>query len=411
MDEQISFIHAADLHLDSPFKGLANVPDHIFSQIRNSTFQALERLIDIAIQKKVDFVLLSGDLFDNEKQSLRAQLFLKKGFEKLKKHQITVYLSYGNHDFIRGNRHPVTYPENVYVFPDETVRSYSYVKNGRELAYIYGFSYENRAVTENKAEQYVIEKPEVPFHIAMLHGSVLGNEEHNVYAPFQRKELIDQDFDYWALGHIHKRQILHQANPSIVYPGNIQGRNRKETGEKGCYYVRLSKRETELTFIPLQSILFTEATVDLSSCNEIHQAEQMISERLKAIRINEPQLIELTISGNQNIREWESEQLLTELITIVNETSSEKTNWQYIFKTNTVVHEQIEEQLLLEGDHFIGELFRQFETTEIDSFLTELYRHRQGKKMLTPLSDKEKAEIKQKAKQLLTYELLKEVPK
>src|SRR5699024_8262458 len=153
MEKQVSFIHAADLHLDSPFKGLANVPKEIFTHIQNSTFQALDQLIDMAIQRDVDFVLLAGDLFDNEKQSLKAQIKLKNAFEKLETHRIFVYLSYGNHDYIRGNEHPVTYPQNVFVFKDEAVRSFPYIKNGQHLANIYGFSYMEREVTENKTKE------------------------------------------------------------------------------------------------------------------------------------------------------------------------------------------------------------------------------------------------------------------
>lgn len=410
MSEEISFIHAADLHLDSPFKGLANVPERIFHQIRNSTFHALDRLIHTAIEKDVDFILLAGDLFDNEKQSLRAQLHLKKAFEKLKEHEIPVYMSYGNHDYINGNQHPVTYPENVHIFPDETVRSFIFTKNGKELARIYGFSYEERAVTENKTGQYVIKNKQIPFHIAMLHGSVAGDKEHDVYAPFERKELLESDFDYWALGHIHKRQMLHQEDPIIVYPGNIQGRNRKETGEKGCYYVRLSKTASELSFTPLQSILFAEVTLDVTNCSEVHQVEKVLSERLEKLSASCPQLIDLTLtSRDQKIKQWESEQLLSEIVSIVNEANMDKQNWQYIYKTETVLVNHISDEILIDGDHFLGELVRQFETTEIDSFLTDLYEHRQGRKMLSPMTQGEKEKVKEKAKQLLIHELLKGV--
>src|SRR5699024_9663594 len=108
LDKEIIFIHAADLHLDSPFKGMSSVPESIFSEIRQSTFAAFDHLIEEAIERQVDFVLLVGDLFDNEKQSLKAQVHLRDAFKKLHRHGINVYLSYGNHDFIKGNRHPMT---------------------------------------------------------------------------------------------------------------------------------------------------------------------------------------------------------------------------------------------------------------------------------------------------------------
>src|SRR5699024_10142653 len=177
--ESISFIHAADLHLDSPFAGLSHVPEPIFSTIRESTFTALDRLVQAAIDKQVDFVLLVGDLFDHEQQSLNAQVRLRQAFEALERHGIQVYLSYGNHDYISGNRHPMDYPDNVHIFPDETVRSFIFAKNGTPVAAIYGFSYENRAVHQNKAEEYKLDRAAMPFHIATLHGSLATNTDHD----------------------------------------------------------------------------------------------------------------------------------------------------------------------------------------------------------------------------------------
>lgn len=219
MSGKISFIHAADLHLDSPFKGLANVPASIFKEICESTFVALDRLVSVAIDKKVDFVLIVGDLFDNEKQGIKAQIRLRKAFEELKEHQINVYVSYGNHDHINGNIHPVTYPDNVFIFSSEKVSQFIYKRNHQPIAQIYGFSYENRAVLTNKAQEYIVADRSIPFHIAMLHGSIQKNTVHDVYAPFQKSDLFQKDFDYWALGHIHQREVLGER-PPVVYPGN-----------------------------------------------------------------------------------------------------------------------------------------------------------------------------------------------
>jgi len=407
VNEQISFIHAADLHLDSPFKGLANVPEEMFNQIKDSTFKALDQLVETAIRRRVDFILIAGDLFDNEKQSLKAQIYLKKAFETLKKQGINVYISYGNHDYIHGNQYPVTYPDNVFVFPDETIRSFAYRKDNREIARIYGFSYMKRSVRENKACEYEIEKVDVPFHIAMLHGSIAGNAEHDVYAPFERKELIEKDFDYWALGHIHKREILNE-NPHIVYPGNIQGRHRKETGEKGCYHVTLTKTSCDLSFIPTHTILFHPLTVDVSECTEVHQTEAVIEKALSQVNNRTPQLIDLTLRSNHaNLKEWENVQLIDDIIDFINEMAVNKQNWQYIFKTTVETESVIADETLFEGEHFIGELFRQFEDTDIPFFLKDLYQHKQARKFLGPLSDEEEQAIKEKAKQLLMNELLK----
>ncbi|WP_067729820.1 metallophosphoesterase family protein [Oceanobacillus damuensis] len=405
MAEDISFIHAADLHLDSPFKGLINTPDSIFKEIRESTFKALERLVETAIEKEVDFILLAGDLFDNEKQSLKAQIRLRRAFEKLQQYKINVYLSYGNHDYIKGNIYPVTYPENVFVFPEEKISHFIFEKNNQPMAQIYGFSYENRSVLERKAEEYKISNSTIPFHIAMLHGSVLNNTEHDVYAPFQLTDLLKENFDYWALGHIHQREIL-KNSPPIVYPGNIQGRNRKETGEKGCYHVVLNKHHAELSFVPLQSIQFNSITLDVSECEQIHDLEKLILDGLTEKEF--PQLLDMTlVSNDKRIKDWENEKLLEEIIDLVNETIKNGRHWQFIFRVTVNVKQQFDENELFKGKHFFGELSRHFKEDPIKPYLSDLYQHRQARKYLDTLSEEEEKEIKEEAKQLLFNELLR----
>src|SRR5699024_6754102 len=315
----ISFIDAADLHLDSPFKGLSHLPETIFQKMKESTFEALNLLVEKAIDKQVDFVLLVGDLFDNEKQSLKAQVKLRNACEELKRHDISVYLSYGNHDFTRGNSHPVTYPDNVFIFPDEHVTHFTYQKNGAAKAAIYGFSYENRSVTTKKADEYEIASKDIPFHIAMLHGSLYSNTDHDVYAPFRLSDLTDKDFDYWALGHIHQREVV-KEDPPVVYPGNIQGRTSKEAGEKGCYHVELSARDASMTFLPLQSLEFNHRTADVSGCGELHQLESAILKTVTDSTVSAgPELLQLNLSGNQaKLEEWETS--LDDVIQLVNET-------------------------------------------------------------------------------------------
>src|SRR5690625_3998228 len=172
MNPSISFIHAADLHIDSPFKGMRNAPENVFESVRHSTFDAYDRLIDTALEKAVDFVLIVGDLFDHEQQSLKAQLHVKKGFERLEAADIAVYLSYGNHDYIEGNHYPIEFPENVHTFSEANVTAKPFTKDDETIAHIYGFSYVQRDVRENKATQFTVTNETIPYHIAMLHGTL-----------------------------------------------------------------------------------------------------------------------------------------------------------------------------------------------------------------------------------------------
>lgn len=399
MATSISFIHAADLHLDSPFKGLAHIPDYIFSDVRASTFKALDNLVLAAINKKVDFVLLAGDLFDNEHQSLKAQVYLRTAFERLKAHQIKVYLSYGNHDHMNGNVHPITYPDNVHIFPNEHITSFVFEKNDEKLASIYGFSYEERSLMKNKAIEYEVRDEAIPFHIALLHGSVHGNAEHDPYAPFYLQDLKKKAFDYWALGHIHKREILAES-PPVVYPGNVQGRHRNEAGEKGCYYVQMTSSGVDMEFIPLHSILFESRTIDVTPCKTIYEIEKAISSETKSNSCK--RLLHLTLhSRTENVLRFKEDGTLEELIELLNEVSILKDEWSYIYACRV---EMDERPLLERDDFFIGELAAALDELSVSDAAKDLLTHKEARKFLDDLPQEK---IKESAKQLLIYELLK----
>lgn len=407
MTQEITFIHAADLHLDSPFQGLAGAPEKLFQAIKDSTFTALDNLIEKAVAHRVDFVLITGDLFDHEKQSLKAQICLRQAFEQLASHDIEVFLSYGNHDYRKGNVHQVEYPNNVHIFPDEEVRTFLYEKNGRPAAQIYGFSYVDRAVTKNKAKEFVVKDAHVPFHIAMLHGSVQGNAEHDVYAPFQLSDLSSKGFNYWALGHIHKRQVL-KEDPYVVYPGNIQGRHRKETGEKGCYLVHLTRTKTNLTFLPLQNIEFTTMEVDVSDINEIFQLEPRIIQRAERIAKNALQLVDLKLhSDTEYLSDWQADGSLDEMLAIINESLASQEFWQFIYKMEVRLERASGLADNTYGEHFLAELKKRFNETSGEAYVAELYQHRQARKFLELPEEDIKNEWKREAEEQLFSRLLK----
>jgi len=407
MSKQVSFIHAADLHLDSPFTGLAHVPKSIFSDIRESTFSTLDRLVQVAIKKSVNFVLLVGDLFDYDKQSLKAHIKLRAACEKLQEHGIVVYISHGNHDYLNAKIHSITYPDNVFIFPDEKIRHFIYTYNQEPLAAIYGFSYENEAVFTNKAKQYNIKDSSIPFHIATLHGSLQTNTENDTYAPFRLTDLKKRNFSYWALGHIHQRCLLSES-PPIVYPGNTQGRHHKEDGEKGCYHVVLTETNSYLSFIPIQTIQFQSITIDVSSCDDIDNFEQTIRQRLKPLqRRTTPLLVSLQLTSNHpKLYEWEQYKYIDDIVDVFNESFVEEKDWIYIYRITTHV-KQSSLIDIVENDHFISELTKQFQDTPIDPLLTDLYGHRQGRKFVNHMTQDEALYIKQKAEQLLIQALLK----
>ncbi|MCJ8005894.1 exonuclease SbcCD subunit D [Lederbergia wuyishanensis] len=256
----IRFIHTADLHLDSPFIGLKHLPKELFNLIQESTFNAFEKVIDAAIDDGVDFIVIVGDLFDGEDRSIKAQARLRKQMERLKEKGINAFVLHGNHDHLQGNWATLNMPENVFVFGKD-IEMMSFISKRGDKVHLYGFSYGERHIVDRKVLEYQ-KLGSADFHIGLLHGHCEGGTSlHQPYAPFTIQELLKKDMDYWALGHIHTRQVLHE-NPFLVYPGNIQGRHKNEQGTKGCYHVSLSKSGLgNLSFIETAAILWETVNI------------------------------------------------------------------------------------------------------------------------------------------------------
>lgn len=246
MGTSFRFVHAADLHLDSPFKGFEQDLEGlengaaILHRLRESTFCAFNRIIDLCLAEKADFLLLAGDVFDVADRSLRAQLRLNEGLARLSEAGIPAFLVYGNHDHDAGWRAGLVPPEGVHTFGTEAVESRPVIRDGKEIARVYGISFPTRSVTENLARLFVREA-DAPFAIALLHANVDSTGGHADYAPCRLAELEAAGFDYWALGHVHEPRILRADAPCVVYAGNPQGRDVREAGERGCYLVSISE--------------------------------------------------------------------------------------------------------------------------------------------------------------------------
>ncbi|HLS67475.1 MAG TPA: DNA repair exonuclease [Pseudogracilibacillus sp.] len=397
LNDSLTFLHAADVHLDSPFRGLTSLPEAIYDEVKNSTFTTLDHLVHVAIEKNVDFILFVGDVFDEANRSIRAQMKFKEACEKLHAHHIFVYVSYGNHDYTDGTDDVIVYPNNVFVFPPGKVTSTTFVKNGIELANIYGFSYEKRAVTENKVSEYVMIDRDIPYHIATLHGALNEQTDHASYAPFQLSELRATPFHYWALGHVHERTVL-SVDPPIVYPGNMQGRHRKERGERGCYYVHMSKEKTTTQFIPLQAVTFEEVAVDVTECASIFDVERAVQREIVPLR--EKTLLSLTLRNNGTNRFSFTDETIKELLDVVNERLIEQEEWIYIYRYD--VYEKQKERVLSD-DTFYAELETTFAQLSLEEIVQDVTTHEIGRKFLTNLATED--ELIERARSYLLNEL------
>ncbi|TYO94467.1 metallophosphoesterase family protein [Desulfallas thermosapovorans] len=291
MNAGFSFIHAADLHLDSPFRGYDQIdfadPDtreNVLRQLRDCTFTALDNIVRACLLYRVDFLVLAGDIYDLTDRSLRAQLRFQSAMERLAEAGIPVFVAHGNHDHDDGRRAALTWPGNVYFFPAGEVAAWPVIRSEREIARVYGISYPRRDVCENYAALFKRE-PDAPFAVAVLHCNVGGDTEHANYAPCHLQELVQAGFDYWALGHVHRRNLLYKQNPWIVYPGNTQGRHPRETGARGCYLVRVQDSgATALEFLPVDCVRWEHVQVPIDGLATEQELLDKIDERLALLR-------------------------------------------------------------------------------------------------------------------------------
>lgn len=403
--KQVTFIHGADLHLDSPMVGLKSLPERIFKRLQESTFQAFRNLVNSAINYQVDFVILAGDLFDNEDRSVRAQVFLKNEMKRLANEGIAVYIVHGNHDHLSGNWASIQLPENAHTFSKQVEMKRHQSKE--TIVHLYGFSYPERHVFDRKIDEYRL-IPGADFHIGILHGNVEGNVDHGNYAPFQVKDLLGKNFDYWALGHIHKKSILNEE-PSIVYPGNLQGRNRKEQGEKGCYLINLTESSTELQFIETNDVIWKDFFIDASNCSSLDELYQLCNSHLENARREGKGILACFEIENLYFRDETFDSTLKEeLLETLQEQEKEEDSFVWPVKINVTDSMHWERDKLSEESDFYGELFEAIEKFEgFEKTVAPLYEHPIARKFLPTLSENDMEEIKGKAEALLIQQLLK----
>ncbi len=271
------FLHAADIHLDSPLRGLESYEDAPVEEIRNATRRAFDNLIELAIQEAVDFLLIVGDLFDGDWKDFNSGLFFIGHMGRLNKAGIPVYIVTGNHDAASQITNVMSLPENVTLFSAKKPSSVCLEKLG---VLIHGQSYPSRALMENIASHYPQNDPNY-FNIGLLHTALNGREGHEPYAPCSLDDLRSKGYDYWALGHIHKREEV-SRDPWIVFPGNIQGRHIRETGVKGATMVTVEDGLVqEVTHRELDVVRWILCRIDLSSCETIEAVHEKVQSAIE----------------------------------------------------------------------------------------------------------------------------------
>ena len=293
----MTFIHTADIHLDSPLTGLSAYPDAPVEMLRTATRDAFTNLVTEAIEQQIDFMVIAGDLYDGTWKDHNTGIYFCKEMGRLKKAGIPVYLLFGNHDAESEMTKKLQLPDNVFTF--DTRKPTTFILEHLKVA-LHGRSFKEKETLENLAAGYPVPVPGM-FNIGVLHTALEGNSAHATYAPCRLDELHAKGYHYWALGHVHEYQIWHGAS-IVVFPGNLQGRHIRETGPRGAVLVTADEsgvQEVDRLFVDV--LRWTSLEVNVTECSSLPEVVGAIGKALEAIVESSPSTIptavRVTVTG------------------------------------------------------------------------------------------------------------------
>jgi len=275
------FLHAADIHLDSPLRGLSRYEGVPAERVRLATREALCNLVDAATDEGVSFVVIAGDLYDGDWDHFGTGLFFCQAMGRLGEAGIEVYLLYGNHDADSVLTRRLPLPANVHAFGHRKAATFVHAAT---KAALHGRSYRDRDPGENLSAGYPAPLPGC-FNIGVLHTALTGGRPpHAPYSPCTPDELAAKGYDYWALGHVHEHDVV-ARDPHIVFCGNLQGRNIREWGPKGAVLVSVADNEVvELRHLALDAVRWTRVEVDVSAAAANLEVQSAVRAALSAAR-------------------------------------------------------------------------------------------------------------------------------
>lgn len=290
------FIHAADIHLDSPLHGLSRYEGIPADEIRGATRSAFDNLVQRAIDEKVDFVVIAGDLFDGDWRDMCTGLYFARAMGRLDQFGIPAFILAGNHDAESVISRSVPWPPNVRQFGARMADTHLLPELG---VAIHGQSFATPAVTENLVLAYP-DAIERSFNIGMLHTALAGRQGHADYAPCSLDDLKAKRYDYWALGHVHEYELV-CADPHVVFPGNTQGRTIRETGPKGAVIVTVDDGSVvSVERIELDVLRWASVEIDCTGAAAAEAPELMREALLSTWRDSSariPLVVRLTFVG------------------------------------------------------------------------------------------------------------------
>lgn len=409
------FIHCADLHLDSPLRGLERYEGAPSQDMREATRRSFANIIDLALEREVDFVLIAGDVFDGDWLDFNTGLFFANQLRRLADADIRAFIVRGNHDALSKISKAVTLPKNVHIF--KSSKPETVVDKNLGFA-IHGQSFATGVVTDDLAAQYPDTHSGL-LNIGLLHTALAGREGHEPYAPTTSEKLASKGYHYWALGHVHNREVVRE-NPWIVFPGNTQGRHARELGEKGCMVVEGDADEgiRSVEFVATDVARWQHLTVDASDITTLDDLQEAVQQAVRgAVKESSDRLLalRLSIGGRTTLHGklvGSPESFRADVCAWLNEASG-GTAW--LEKVKLSVSAPLDLAALAKRDDPFGMLLRRLDEIAADpealaklagSVLTELEQKipaelRERDKSLTPLSKEVRVEALSSARERL----------
>lgn len=379
----MKFVHAADLHIDSPLHGLEEYPGAPVERVRLAPREALKNLVRICLDEEVAFLIISGDLFDYDWRDFDTPLFVVNQFRLLEREGIRVFLIRGNHDSREEMSLKVPWPSNVTLFDYREAETFRVEEF--DVA-VHGMSFAKREVKENLVPRYPPPDKGL-FNIGLLHTNATGSTDHDPYAPCTIEDLTTKGYDYWALGHVHQQSVLHTF-PHIVYSGNTQGRHIRECGEKGSFLLTVEDgRVTDVQFRPTDVLRWFKVPVVLGQHEGLDDLYEQALSSLRAISIvADGRLagVRLEVRGNcaahrALVQEGPRQEAIARLRTLPGDVSDELWIEKIKFETRPAASRED----LSGGQDLIGDLLR-----SVDEILNNADRLQGMSAPLKPLMSK-----------------------
>ena len=360
---KLRFVHAADLHLDSPFQGIrSEAPGYVAETLHRATFDAYENIISLCLGERVDVLLVAGDVYDGADRSLRAQLKFVDGLARLDKAGIRSFICHGNHDPLDGWEARLDLPDGCVRFGAE-VEGAPVFPSEPERGAVYGISYPRREVRENLSLRFRGIGPPGGFNIGLLHANVGGNPNHESYAPCSVDDLEGTGMDYWALGHVHTRQVLREQGPAIVYPGNPQGRHPNETGARGVYLVevddygavRLEFRTVDLVRWEALSLNISRLDGEQELLNDINSLADSTLEAAGG----RPVIARLALTGRGPLHRWlRRADTVATILEQLNDRYANAQTWLWCERIQVDTASPVDREQVAQREDFAGDLAR-----------------------------------------------------